>query len=422
MLERIAEIIITPIAFRDPPLLNAFGVHEAWALRSIIEIRTDKGTLGLSESYGDESTLTRLEACKDQLIGLDIFDVNGLWQRIKDIVQPTNSEGMELAPGTTNATTIPRVAAAFEVALFDIMGKMLGRPVYDLLGGAVQKRIPYSAYLFYKWDRHSFLDDGWVDEWGEALTPQGIVEQAQRMCGMYGFSTIKLKGGVMEPEAEVEAVRALRAAFPDAPLRLDPNGAWTVETTQKYLPELEGLLEYLEDPVPGIPDMGRVQSMTSLPLATNMCVVNVGQIPDAVREGAIKVVLSDHHYWGGFTATSELAAICRVFGWGLSMHSNSHLGISLMAMSHAAAACPNLTYSCDTHYPWQKEEIVQGGKIAFDRGCVTLGDQPGLGVELDHDALAALHQNWLECGIRSRDDTAEMRRYDPNWAGKIPRF
>ena len=57
---------------------------------------------------------------------------------------------------------------------------------------------------------------------------------------------------------------------------------------------------------------------------------------------------------------------------GLSMHSNSHLGVSLMAMTHVAAACPNLTYACDTHYPWQteKDEIVAGGRVKFVNGCV----------------------------------------------------
>jgi glucarate dehydratase len=134
------------------------------------------------------------------------------------------------------------------------------------------------------------------------------------------------------------------------------------------------------------------------------------------------VILSDHHYWGGLRATLELAAMCRVWGIGLSMHSNSHLGVSLMAMCHVAAATENLTYACDTHYPWQEEEILIGGKIRFDQGAVVLSEAPGLGVELDRDALAVLAANYRACGIRVRDDTKEMRRYDPGWTGKTPRF
>ena len=78
------------------------------------------------------------------------------------------------------------------------------------------------------------------------------------------------------------------------------------------------------------------------------------------------IILTDHHFWGGLRAVLELNRIASTFGRGLSMHSNSHLGISLMAMVHLAAAVPNLTYACDTHYPWQEEEVVEGGRIAFD--------------------------------------------------------
>jgi glucarate dehydratase len=420
---RVTSVTVTPIAFRDPPLLNAVGVHEPWALRSIIEMATDDGITGISESYGDAQSLKLFEQCRDSLIGLDVFDCNGLKRAVaRAIAPPTEKTGMELAPGTTAATSVARASAAFEVAFLDAAGKSIGRPVYDLLGGAVRKSIPFSAYLFYKFGRHRFLDDGWVDPWGEALTPEQIVEQARRMVEGYGFGSIKLKGGVFEPEAEIEAIRALRAAFPKTPLRIDPNAAWTVETTKKLLPRLEPLLEYLEDPVPTIPGMAAVQRSASIPLATNMCVIRFDDLPAAVAQGAVKVVLSDHHYWGGLRATLELAAMCRVWNLGLSMHSNSHLGISLMAMCHAAAAAENLTYACDTHYPWQEEEVLIGGRIAFREGAVELSDRPGLGVELDRDALATLADNYRKCGIRVRDDTAEMRRYDPQWTGKTPRF
>ena len=419
---RVKSILVTPIAFRDPPLLNAVGIHEPWALRSIIEVETDAGIVGLSETYGDEPTLRLLAQCSDALVGLDVFDCNGLRRTIAATISPTTEGGLSLAPGTTAATSAARVFAAFEVAFLDAAGKSVGRPIYDLLGGAVRTRVPFSAYLFYKFARHRFLDDGWIDPWGEAVNPDQIVMQARRMHELYGFRSIKLKGGVFEPAAEIEAIKALRGAFPDMPLRIDPNAAWTVETTLAQLPLLESLLEYLEDPIGGIADMAAVQRRASIPLATNMCVIRFDDVPAAIRAGAVKVILSDHHYWGGLRATLELAAMCRVWGIGLSMHSNSHLGISLMAMCHVAAATENLTYACDTHYPWQEEEILTGGKIRFDRGAVVLSEAPGLGVELDRDALAALAANYRTCGIRVRDDTAEMRRYDPGWTGRTPRF
>ena len=85
----------------------------------------------------------------------------------------------------------------------------------------------------------------------------------------------------------------------------------------------------------------------------------------------------------------HLAKLAETFNIGLSMHSNSHLGISLMAMAHVAAATPHLTYACDTHYPWQseKDEVVAGGRITIKDGCVTIPEKPGLGVTLDYDQL-----------------------------------
>src|SRR5439155_17348711 len=138
--------------------------------------------------------------------------------------------------------------------------------------------------------------------------------------------------------------------------------------------------------------------------------------------GSVKVLLSDHHYWGGLRATQTLARLCALWGMGMSMHSNSHLGISLIAMTHVAASIPNLTYACDTHYPWQEEEVVKGGRIRFEGGAVAVPSVPGLGVELDRGRLAELHDQYLSCGLRTRDDARQMRKYQPSFSGKSPRF
>ncbi len=108
------------------------------------------------------------------------------------------------------------------------------------------------------------------------------------------------------------------------------------------------------------------------PLASNVAVTRFADVPQARDFDAVQIVLSDPHYWGGMRQVQHLSHLCEVLGMGLSMHSNSHLGVSLMAMTHVAAACPNLTFACDTHYPWQteKDEIVEGGRIRFENGAV----------------------------------------------------
>jgi len=420
---RIADVRVTPIAFRDPPLLNVAGVHEPWALRSIIEVETTDGQIGLGESYGDLQTLANLIRVAPQLVGLDVLDINALIRLVYASVGGDPDPGAAFPPNGDKVRAT--VVAAFEVAMLDLQAQALGRPLYQLLGGAVRPAIPFSAYLFYKFARHKGMDHDASDDWGEVLTPAQMVGEAQRMVVQYGFGSIKLKGGVFAPEVEIDALLALRAAFPAMPLRIDPNGGWTVETTRRVLPALaaDGLLEYLEDPVSTLQEMGEVVKFAQgMPLATNMVTIAFGHIPETVRLGAVQVILSDHHYWGGLRATQQLAAMGRTFGIGISMHSNSHLGISLAAMTHVGVTIPNLRYACDTHYPWQVDEVITGGKLQIRDGQLAPPPGNGLGVTLDRTQLARLHGNYRDCGIRVRDDAKEMRKHQPDFDDRRPRF
>ncbi|KAL4915883.1 enolase C-terminal domain-like protein [Aspergillus aurantiobrunneus] len=421
----IKDIIITPVAFHDKPLLNSVGVHEPFALRSIIEVITDS-TYGLGESYGDSAHLERLQTAADKikssLSPISIYDTNAIYELCTNSLHGTTTTGGDgMAGMVTTASVADKVFSPFEVACLDIQGKLAGVPVCDLLGGRVRENVPYSAYLFYKWAGHPGEE---ADEYGAALDADGLVAQARKIIADYGFKAIKLKGGVFPPAQEVAAVKALRAAFPDLPLRLDPNAAWTVETSKWVARELDGVIEYLEDPAPGIEGMAAVSRDAAMPLATNMAVVAFSHLPASVAQDAVQVVLSDHHFWGGLRRSQTLASICAVWGMRLSMHSNSHLGISLAAMTHLAAATPNLDYACDTHWPWKRreEDVVLEGALRWVDGGVVVPRAPGLGVELDRGRLAVLHQRYLDCGIRKRDDTAYMRRFEKGFDPAVPRW
>jgi glucarate dehydratase len=418
---RISRVTVTPVAFADPPLLNSVGVHEPFALRAILEVATDEGLTGLGETYADEKHLEALRAAAVAVEGADVYHTEEIYRRVQAVAlsATTGPETMIASGLIGHSAAADRVFSPFEVACLDIQGRATGRPVADLLGGAVRNEVPFSAYLFYKWAAHP---DAEPDRWGAALDPDGIVAQARRMVDGYGFSALKLKGGVFPPDQEAEAIRALRRAFPGRPLRLDPNAAWTPPTGIKVARDLDGVLEYLEDPSPGIDGMAEVARAAPMPLATNMCVVAFEHLPPAIRADAVQVVLSDHHYWGGLRRSRLLAGICETFGLGLSMHSNSHLGISLAAMVHLAAATPNLSYACDTHWPWKTEDVVRGEPMVFTNGAIRVPDAPGLGVELDRDALARLHEQYLKSGLRSRDDTGYMRRIVPGYERKQPRW
>ena len=186
--------------------------------------------------------------------------------------------------------------------------------------------------------------------------------------------------------------------------------------------QLEGVLEYYEDPVRGQANMGRVAQAVDIPLATNMCTTSFDDLPGSVAQESEAIILSDHHFWGGFRASLDLARFCAIFGRGMSMHSNSHLGISLAAMAHLAAAVPNLTYDCDTHYPWQDGHDLLTEPLYFEDGAVAVPQAPGLGIEINRDQLAKLHQQYLACGLTERNDEIEMQKVKSGWSFQATRW
>ncbi|MCA9883174.1 MAG: glucarate dehydratase [Anaerolineae bacterium] len=425
---KISEMHVTPIAIADPPLLNAAGLHAPFALRIIVELVTDNGLSGWGEIPGSEKTRQALEQFREHVIGKDPFQLNEIFAALND---SASGETRGKAPWDQRQTV--HVQSAIEVACYDLMGKAIGRPVVDLLGGKARDKVPFAAYLFYKYegaggDFGMGLDataTGWFAARQQAaLDPMGIVAQAKAMVEHYGFKSIKLKGGVFEPAIEVESMIALQEAFDEGvPLRLDPNAIWTVETAIQAGKQLEGVLEYYEDPVRGQENMGAVAKAVDLPLATNMCTTSFDDLPGSVRWQSEAIILSDHHFWGGFRASLELARFCRTFGRGMSMHSNSHLGISLAAMTHMAAAVPNLSYALDTHYPWQDGDAeIVANPLQFVDGSIKVSDAPGLGVEVDREKLAARHQKYIECGLTERNDEIEMQKVQPGWTFQPTRW
>ncbi|HYP14514.1 MAG TPA: enolase C-terminal domain-like protein [Bryobacteraceae bacterium] len=438
---QISEIRLHPIAIADGPLRSSYGLHAPYALRTIVELRTTEGITGFSETYGGDGPLSALRAAEPHLLGRDIFQLASLW---RELAAPPVAADMQVAGGRSQTYLVPgenpldqntRTYAAYEVACLDAIGKALRRPLCDVVGGRVRDRVPFSAYLFYKHGGGGGLgDDVREDEYGECLDPASIVRQARQMIAKYGFREIKLKGGVLDPEVEIATIKALRAEFGASyPLRIDPNCAWSVETSAGVGRALKDELShggYLEDPTATLEGMAEVRRILrneaiDMPMASNVAVTHFAQVVEAEKLDGVQVVLSDPHYWGGIRALQRLSDLCETLNLGVSMHSNNHLGVSLMTMAHAAAAAPHILYACDTHYPWQTEqdEIVVGGRIAFQDGCVEIPEKPGLGVEIDFDQVARGMERYSKLTYRKRDDEAEMRKHvDPEWKRILPRW
>ncbi len=435
---KISSVTLHPIAIADPPLRSSYGLHAPFALRTIVEIQSDDGITGFSETYGGEAQVAALEALKPRLLGMNPFGLAGLYRSLHSAASeevPGGHSQTWLVPGENPLDLHARTFAAIEIACLDLIGKAVNQPVCEVIGGRVRDEVSFSAYLFYKHGGGGGIGaDNYDDEYGEVLDPAATVREARQMIAQYGFREIKLKGGVLEPALEIESIRQLRQAFgPEVPLRIDPNCAWSMDTSVEVGRALQEELSnggYLEDPCAGLDGMAEARRRLladgiHTPFASNVAVTSFPDVVQAAKYDSVQIVLSDPHYWGGLRQLQFLSHLCGNLGMGLSMHSNSHLGISLMAMTHVAAACPNLTFACDTHYPWQsaRDEVVEGGRIPFRNGAVRIPDKPGLGISIDRDQLARGRERYAKIPYRKRDDQAEMRKHvDPNWKRVLPRW
>lgn len=433
---QISELRLHPVAIADPPLRSSYGLHAPYALRTIVELKTTDGLIGVSETYGGDGPVAALEAVRERVTGMDPFDLTRFWQQLATGAGTGDRSQTYLVPGENPLDQHTRTFAAIEIACLDIIGQVVGKPLCDLTGGRARDEAPFSAYLFYKHGGGGGLgDDRREDEYGEGLDPAAMVRQARQMIDRYGFREIKLKGGVLDPALEIATIQALREAFgPSYPLRIDPNCAWSVETSVHVGESLRAELAhggYLEDPTPSLEGMAEVRRRLrakgiETPLASNVATTSFEHVPRAWQLDGVQIVLSDPHYWGGIRNQQRLSHLCKVLGLGVSMHSNNHLGVSMMIMAHAAAASEHLTHACDTHYPWQTErdEVVEGGRVPIVNGCVVLSrTRAGLGVTLDYDQLARGRERYRKLPYRKRDDEAEMqRRIDPAWKRIVPRW
>ena len=170
---KIKDLRVHSIAIADPPLRSSYGLHSPYALRTIIEIESEDGIIGINETYGGETPAAALRAIRSQLIGANAFRITGLLN--PEMKYKHNSQDRSqtyMVPGENPHDETTRTFAAIEVACLDLIGKSIGVPVCDLIGGRVREKVPFSAYPFYKHAGGGGEGaDLREDEYGEALSP-----------------------------------------------------------------------------------------------------------------------------------------------------------------------------------------------------------------------------------------------------------
>jgi glucarate dehydratase len=303
-----------------------------------------------------------------------------------------------------------QILAALEFACLDILGQKWGVSVSEILGGRLRDRIPFASYLFFRYPNPR-------DGGGEVRTIGQLVAHARELKERHGFTSHKLKGGVFPPEFELECYRAVASALEGDRFRFDPNGVWSTETACWFGQQLNGIRnDYLEDPVFGMSGMRRVREKVSMPLATNTVVVNFEQLAANVLDTAVDVILLDTTFWGGIRPCVKAAGVCETFQLGVAVHSSGELGIQLATMLHLGAVIPNLSFAADAHYHQLTDDIIEGGKLPYERGAIAVPTGPGLGVKLDYDRLGAYSELYRRLGSYPYDQDP-LR---PGWTPTIP--
>src|ERR1700693_83195 len=382
----------------EAPVRHANGCHWGRFVRTIVEVETDTGLIGLGEmGGGGESAEAVFRAMKQYLTGHDPARIEEMRFRIAN-------------PTASLYNNLTQVLAALEFACLDILGQAWGVPVSEILGGRLRDHVPFASYCFFRYPNPKTGE-------GEVRTIDQMVEQARALKRKYGFSTHKVKAGIFHPDHELEAYKAVAAALPADRVRFEPNAVWSTEQAIRFGQAIEGLRnDYLEDPVFGLNGLRRTRQMVRVPLATNTVVVNFEQLAANALNTAVDVILLDTTFWGGIRACVKAAAVCETFQLGVAVHSSGELGIQLATLMHLGAVLPNLSFAADAHYHHLTDDIIEGGLMRYREGAIRVPDAPGLGVKLNRDKLREYSELYRRLGGYAYDQDPGR----PGWTPIIP--
>ena len=433
----VTEMQVIPVAGYDSMLMTLSGCHAPYFTRNLVILKDSAGHTGIGEIHGGDYTCEALKSCIPLVVGQQV----GKYRSILDSIHKASrrakeddGEGIQ-SLDISKLKFVVKAEWAIECALLDLLGQYLDLPMCELLGDGKQRdQVETLGYLFYVSDKNKAKELNYLDEsdssdpWfklrrQEMLTPERIVEQAQVLHEKYGFRNFKLKGGVLAPKEEVKAVAAIKEAFPEARVDLDPNGCWSLKEALEVAPDLKKVLAYCEDPC-GAEDgfsgrevMAEFRKATMMPTATNMINTDWRQMCHAIALQSVDIPLADPHFWT-MEGSVRVGQLCNDFGLMWGCHSNNHFDISLAMVVQCAAAIPGKMNGIDTHWIWQEgRERLTKEPMQIVGGCIELPKKPGLGVEVDRDQIMKAHQLYMDkCyGKGARNDAVGMQYLIPGW-------
>lgn len=363
------------------PLRWSGGTRQS-ASGLVIRITTDEGLVGIGEAPGP--TLPTIQAIVESelsqfLLGEDPLRTEWLLHRMEEF--------------SRNWSRIAGYAiAGLEIALLDLKGKALGVPVAELLGGVCRERAPLVGYLF-------------IDE------PEAAARKAAAFVDA-GYAELKLKVG-RDYRQDHDTLAAIRDRVgPDVKIRIDANMNWSVPAAVKWIRGLERYdLQYVEQPVPDfdVDGLAQVRRAVSVPIAADEACTDVRSVLELVRRDACDVFVVYPSEAGGLTRARTIAAIADAAGKWCAIGSWAELGVATAANVQLVASSSNFPFASDTHYPLQEDDVL-AERLDMASGSVAVPRAPGLGVELDLEAVERLSQLRLREAVFYDDVQGEAPR------------
>ncbi len=372
---KITRVTVTPINIPLEVPIYWTGGYYPGTSKAIIEVETDEGITGLGEAPSAHLAQV-VQDLAPRVIGKDPLDITGIenlcvppWQ----IVQNTDDSSAVTAFG------------GLEIALWDIRGKLWNQPLYQLLGGAVRKEIPFTEYFAYRVKK---------DGVGGEMDPKAVTDYCVRMNAEHGSTFFEGKLILGDPQLEIDTVKAMREALgPGAMIRLDSNMQWSLSTARQVLREIEPYnIQNYEDPVATFEEMAKLRQHSSIPFSTH-----VPDIRRAVALGVPDNIVVNFAVLGGINRAVRFIGACEAMGVGFWCYSGD-TGICTAAYLHMTAAMPWMHEPSQSLFRWQVGDVIQGGPFRQKNNVIPVPEGPGLGVELDREALNHWHQHYLKHG------------------------
>jgi len=345
----------------------------------VVKLTTDAGLVGIGEGHGPflfqagpdglRSVNDILNAITPLVVGQDPFDVERIWQ---DLFALTYTSVRGIPALAKQQRPLITAMSAIDIALWDLKGKAIGRPVYALLGGALRQRVPAYVTGFY---------------YREGERPEDIVREATMYLDA-GYRTLKVKVGGLTPEADAERVGLIRKTVgKDVALMLDANQGWSLATALRAA----GLcaphdIFWLEDPMPWYDErqtLRRLKAETDIPIAAGETEYSPFGLRTMVAEGLVDYLIIDSTWAGGLTTWRKAAVMAEMYQVPLAAHHDPQIHV------HAVAASPTgfilESFADPTRDPLWFELFRE--RPAIVDGFMAVPEAPGLGLELRDETL-----------------------------------